>query len=405
MPSIEKRGERSWRLIVEDPSSSLRNRKQEKKTIRITDNALLNAPTKLQAYLNLELAKFQMEVESGKYIKAERMTFKDFVKEWHKNFAKQGLGGFTLKNYNSIIDSQLTPYFGNMEIGKIKTITIVKYFTQLRTPEGRKDGKEKPLSTNTLKNIYTVLKSIFDKAEEWRFISNNPMDGVQRPVADKKEKREMKQRKKSFTPDEARQVLLVLSELTEHWSLYFIGVLIGGFRRGEMLGVEWHCVDFVRGGIYIEKQITFDEFGNTVEGEVKTVESEAFVPMPKFYMNALEIYKKNWDKQKEDAGELWLGGDKQYLFHSGFGAKYYPDTPTGYWTKLRAKKNFPNIRLHDLRHTTAMLLREDHVDMKSIQERLRHSRMETTTLFYTEESDDISRYTADILEKYDPSKL
>lgn len=404
MPTFEQRGKNSWRLVVDVTKNSAgKKRNHEKKTIRITDPAILNSPTKLQNHINMELAKFQIEVDSGKHIKVTHILFSEFIETWEKNHAEEQLGGFTLKNYISIINSQLIPEFGDSVISKIKTIDIVSYFTKLRSPDGRKDGKKKPLATNTLLNIYTVLKSIFDTAHQWDFINKNPMDGVRRPLASKSEKKEMKLRKKSLTSEEAIQVILVLSELPSNWSLYFIGLVIGGFRRGEMSGIEWPAVDFKQGGLMIEKQITFSKDGETIEGDVKTVDSEAFVPMPNFYMNTLKDYKKEWEEEKDLLGSRWLGGDKQFLFHGGYGDMLYPDAPTKYWVRLRKKENLPNIRLHDLRHTMAMLLREEDVDMKTIQERLRHARLETTSRFYTHESEQISRQAADLLEKYDPA--
>ncbi|WP_375295212.1 tyrosine-type recombinase/integrase [Paenibacillus sp.] len=54
-----------------------------------------------------------------------------------------------------------------------------------------------------------------------------------------------------------------------------------------------------------------------------------------------------------------------------------------------------DFRLHDLRHSTSRILREDGADMKSIQERLRHTCPETTANICTEESDLVRRETAD----------
>ncbi|MFX3634506.1 MAG: hypothetical protein ACE3L7_02940 [Candidatus Pristimantibacillus sp.] len=60
----------------------------------------------------------------------------EFIETWEKNHAEEQLGGFTLKNYISIINSQLIPEFGDSVISKIKTIDIVSYFTKLRSPDG-----------------------------------------------------------------------------------------------------------------------------------------------------------------------------------------------------------------------------------------------------------------------------
>ncbi|NIK79069.1 integrase [Paenibacillus castaneae] len=161
---------------------------------------------------------------------------------------------------------------------------IVTFITSLRSPEARKDKRDKPLSTNTLLIIYKALKSILDSAHEWRLIAKNPIDGVSRPKADKKEKKELKSHKKSYTKDDVATVIKELYTAPTVWKLYFLGVLLGGIRRGEMLVVEWPAVVMENGGIYVEKQISFDEEGSSVEDELKTEESEAFVPMPRWFM-------------------------------------------------------------------------------------------------------------------------
>ncbi|GEO27059.1 hypothetical protein AAC03nite_28440 [Alicyclobacillus acidoterrestris] len=402
MPSIEKRGNNSWRLIVENGYDAKGKRVQERRTIRIDDETILRSKRRLQDYLNMELVKFQQEVESGQYIKPDRTTFADFVSVWKENYANQHLGAYTRRNYLDTIDAQLLPAFGHMELSKIKTMHIVSFMTSLRTPEGRKDGRNKPLATNTQLNIYKVLKSILDAAEQWRIIATNPMNGVDRPAPDKKEKKSLKSKKRAYTRAESEALIVALNDEPAHWRLYYLGVLLGGFRRGEMLAVEWPQVDFELGGLYIEKQISLDEDGRTVEAEVKTEESEGFVPMPRWYMTELAQYKKEWNKARLKQGSNWRGGDKQYLFHSGRGEMFYPNTPSLHWRRFLTKHNLPVIRLHDLRHTTAMLLREDGVDLKAIQERLRHSRLSTTADLYTHESDMVSRETADRLEKLNP---
>jgi len=348
------------------------------------------------------LAEFKREVLSGEYVKPSKITFQAFVPIWRENYALKNLGAYTRRNYMGIIESRLIPEFGHHELENIKTMHIVEYFSRLRKTDARKDNRSIPLSTNTLLNIYKVLKSILDNAKKWNLIAVNPMDGVDRPIPAKTEKREMKQRKRSYGAAEAEKAIAALYQEPETWRLYFIGVLLGGFRRGEYLATEWNQVDFKLGGIQVEKQITFDEDGNAIEGELKTEESEAFVPMPQWYMDELKKFRKKWIAQRNEVGTQWRGGDKQYVFHSGFGGKYYPNTPSLTWRRILKRHDLPPIRLHDLRHSTSKILREDGVDLKAIQERLRHTRLETTANIYTAKSEKISRYTANRLEKLNP---
>ncbi len=71
----------------------------------------------------------------------------------------------------------------------------------------------------------------------------------------------MRDKKKNYSWEETVQVLIEMFELPTRWRLYFSGVMMGGFRRGEMLAVEWSDIDNDRGAIWIEDQITFDEDG------------------------------------------------------------------------------------------------------------------------------------------------
>jgi len=403
MPSIEKRGDNSWRLVVEDGYDAQGKRVQRRKTVKIDDEALLKTKRKLQDYLQLELTKFRQQVESGQYIKPEHTTFADFIPTWKANYADQHLGAYTRRHYLQMTNAHLIPAFGHLELSKIKTMHIVSFLTRLRAPEGRKDGQDKPLAANSQLNIYKALKSILDAAERWRIIARNPMDGIPRPKPDKAERKALVTRKKAYTRVEAELLIAALFNEPEQWRMYFLGILLGGFRRGEMLGVEWPQVDTDLAGIHIEKQISLDEEGRPVEAELKTAESQAFVPMPRWYMAELAKYRQTWIRERWEMQQAiqWHGEDKQYLFHN-HGEKYYPKTPSLHWRRLLDKHDLPRIRLHDLRHTTAMLLREDGVDLKSIQERLRHTRLSITADLYLHESELVSRETAERFEKLNP---
>jgi integrase len=402
MPNIEKRGPNSFRLRIDSGYSAVGKQIQHRKTIKIDDEAVLKSKRKLNAYLDEELVKFRKEIEAGQFTKPEKITFGDFVSTWKKNYADLHMGEYTRLNYMRIVNAHLIPTFGSMELKKIKTLHIVTFLTNLRAPDARKDNRNKPLATNTILNVYKTLKSILDAAEKWRVLSVNPMNGVDRPLPDKQEKKELINRKHSYTTDEVERLIDVLQNEPEHWRLYYLGVLLGGFRRGEMLGMEWAQVDFTLGGLHVEKQISLNEQGRPVETELKTEESAAFVSMPDWYMHELEKFKKKWAQEKLKLGAQWKGLDKQYLLHNGKGQKLYPDTPSLHWRRMLTKYNLPAIRLHDLRHTTATLLREDGADLKSIQERLRHTRLATTADLYTHKTDSISRETANRLDKFNP---
>ncbi|MEJ9220693.1 site-specific integrase [Paenibacillus glucanolyticus] len=401
----EHLGGNRYKLVERDPSKA----KRPKKSITVEmpeEIARSKSEKKKEAWLALEEAKWSELVMTGQYEgkgknrrKSDKKTFAEFVPIWHKSYAKENMGGKTILNTMSIINSRLLPEFGDTWINDITTLELVEWFSELRNLKN-----DEPLATNSKLNIYKAAKSIFDAATEWKVIKENPMDGVQRPSQSKKEKKVIRSRKKAYTRQEVEKLLTALYTLPTRWRLYFTGAMLGGFRRGELLAVEWPNVDHEQCAVWIENQITLDEEGNKIEGEVKTEESEGWVAMPKWYMDELKSYRREWAKEKLNS-KLWLGGDKEYVFHSGKGVMYYPTTPTLTWSRFLADNKLPHVKLHGLRHTAGMLLRESGADLKTIQERLRHTKLDTTANIYTHKSETISKAAVAHLEELNPKRM
>lgn len=381
-----------YRLCTNDPKSV--KRKRIYKTVKVPED-IYKSERKTKLWLDRELALYVEKVESGQLIKTDKITLDQFYEMWKKGYAEQNMGKYTRYMTDNIYTIYIKPKFGDVRLDMIRPIHLVNFMVELV----RKDGK--PMATNSKLNIYKALKSLFDHAHKWKFVAENPMEGVGRPSAGKQEQRQMKKRKKAYSSTEVVDVITALYDLPERWRLYYLGVLLGGFRRGEMLAVQWPHADFEVYGVHIEMQITFDEKGDKAEDEVKTISSEGFVPMPVWYMDELKKYKIEWDEEKKLSKE-WRGSGKKYIFHPGNGQMYYPNTPSLTWRRFLKGRDLPYIRLHDLRHTTATLLREYGADLKQIQERLRHSKLATTSDTYTHETELISRDAADRLERLNP---
>ncbi|UVI28194.1 tyrosine-type recombinase/integrase [Paenibacillus spongiae] len=398
MATKEKRGKNSWRLTVEAGTDANGERIRRRKTITVDDPSILRSARRLEDYLDLELAKFRIEVEAGEYIAPEKMQFVRFVELWLDKHAKKEYSPRTLVNYISRLETHIVPRFGHMMIDKIKPMHVVSFKDYLSTPEARLDGKNSPLSESSQLFIFKVLHAVMNSAKEWRVIPENPVDAVSPPKV-------MKKKKDVYGEEEAILAIQALLNLPKLWMLYFLGAMMGGFRRGELLALEWPDVDFERNALMIRQSISWTEGGEAAVKGTKE-DTEEWVTMPYWYMGMLRQYQAEWDEEREMIeDEDWQGGNKSYVFHSGYGRPYYHDTPTGTWRKFLKNNNLRPVRLHDLRHTAATLLLEDGVDLKLIQERLRHARHETTADFYAHVTKKASRGVADRLEKFNPTNL
>ncbi|AXF39444.1 integrase [Paenibacillus phage Wanderer] len=396
--SIEKRGENTWRLTIDLGYSPDGSRNRLRKKVVVEDKALLKTKKKLREYLEDELHKFKIEVEAGEYIAPQKMTLKQFIEnEWEPKYASntENLSPLTYQTYMHFIESRIMPVFGHKNLEDIRTLHIVTFINDLSKSGARKDRKDDVLSASTIQYIHRVFKNILCRAVEWQLIKNNPIVGVKKPKAEQTEF-------DFYDEEEAREVISALNKEPRKWKLFMLGSMIGGFRRGELLALEWADVDFDNLTLSITKSISLTVGGRAFEKEPKSTSSKRVVDMPEWYMQELKVHEREWKKEKLFMGDKWLGGDRQYVFHAGYGKPFFHTTPTKWWCSFVRRNKLKYIRLHDLRHSSATLLIEAGAPMKAIQKRLGHSRHQITADVYAHVTKKVSRETAEKFDKFAP---
>lgn len=406
MASVTKRGEYSFRLQVDLGYDAKGKRLFERKTVHASDE-ILKSKRKLESFLDDELAKFKMEVESGQYIKPEKMTITQFVELWRTEYANniKNLSPTTRRFYNDVINSRILPLYGHRLLDEIKVIELVKYLNKLEEPGQRLDGKDGKLAGSSIDNVHKTFNNIFERAKEWNFIKSNPMDTVKRPTIDTKEKQ-------SYTESETHSTIAALFNVSRKRRLMCLGAILGGFRRGELNGLEWPAVNFEGNFISVINNIPLTENGVAVEKGPKSKSSVRLVKMPAWYMQELRSFYVEWKAQQMNARRVWRGGDRNYVFHNDFGEPYYYQYISKWWMKFCKKNQIRYLTFHELRHTYASLLLEDGATtgadedslLKILQKQLGHSKLSTTSDIYSHVSENVKDITARRFDKFDPKK-
>ncbi|MDR5584858.1 site-specific integrase [Paenibacillus larvae] len=399
--SIEKRGENTWRLTIDLGYNQDGSRNRLRRKVVVEDKALLKTKKKLREYLEDELHKFKIEVEAGEYIAPQKMTLRQFIEnEWEPKYASntENLSPLTYQTYMHFIENRIMPVFGHKNLEDIRTLHIVTFINDLSKPEARKDGKSGKLSPGTIQYIHRVLKNIFNRATEWQLIKTNPIVGVKKPKVEQTEF-------DFYDEDEAREAIAALSKEPRRWRLLILGSMVGGFRRGELLALEWSNVDFDNMTLSINKSISLTKDGRAVEKAPKSKSSKRIVDMPDWYMDELKVHEYEWKKEKLSVGDKWRGGDRQYVFHAGFGKPFHHTYPTEWWNCFTKRHNLKRVRFHDLRHSSATLLIEAGASMKAVQQRLGHSKHQTTADIYAHVTKKVSRDTAEKFNKFAPNNI
>ena len=162
-------------------------------------------------------------------------------------------------------------------------------------------------------------------------------------------------------------------------------LILGGFRRGELLGLYWDHIDFENQTVKIDKSLLSTSGIGIYEGKVKTVKSNRTVALPKECFDLLREYKKLQEDRKRVLGKEWQ--DSPYVFKMIKGGQMKPDWLSRSWNTLLENNNLRHIRLHDLRHTCATYLLSIGTPIATVSRKLGHSDIYTTLNTYTHSID------------------
>ncbi|MEC1940159.1 site-specific integrase [Bacillus velezensis] len=390
MPSIEKRGEKSYRLIVEVGTKG--KRKKEKKSIRIEDEKLLKSPKKLRTFLESEWYKFKAEIEAGTYIKPQKRTFNMFVDDWENKYAMSHLDGKTIETYNYIMSKEIRPWFGDMHLEDIQPIHILNFLDDYKK-------SNENISSSSIHARYRIIRDILGRAAEWKIIGENPALNVKRPKQEYKEY-------EIYTEEEINHIFHLLDEYAPLRNRVFIKFAItGGFRRGELLAIDESDLFFDTNQVRIDESLQYTK-KHGYRFKAPKNKSSRTITLPTSVMQEAYILLKEIKKNRLLLGELWVGWkedkNKLMLFGADNGKPQYPTSPNTWWQKFTKRHNIKPGRLHDLRHTHATMLVNQlgtvpGLNIKDISERLGHSNIQTTLNTYTHSNRQADALVADAI--------
>ncbi len=99
------------------------------------------------------------------------------------------------------------------------------------------DGKDKPLSNNTIRHYHSFLSSVLGVAVKWGLIPSNPCERATLP---KKEKT----RPRYLDEEQAGRLLELIEGEDMQFKTMIKMFMFTGMRREELCGLEWKDIDF-----------------------------------------------------------------------------------------------------------------------------------------------------------------
>lgn len=281
------------------------------------------------------------------------VKFEAFAEQWFEEYAKLNLRSSTYEKMKQL-PKRVYPAIGHLRLDKITGRHIQQFINDLAL-NGKNLLNGNSLSRKTIVHHLNFISDVFSYAIKMDMLSDNPCRNVTVPKGESKEK-------EIYTIDELAQIfeLLDRDDVPIKFRAFFKLAVYSGFRRGELLGLEWKDIDWENNLISVRRTSNYTAERGTYTDTTKTKKSKRTLKFPDYVMNMLRELKEEQDKEQNELGNKWTYTDR--LFTQWDGKPMGNNSPY-YWVKRFCKRN--NLRfcdLHSLRHHNNMKTRSSNLN-------------------------------------------
>ena len=240
----------------------------------------------IEKELNRQAVMFEEACNRGYQSRA--VKFEVFAEEWFESYAKPNLRNTT---YERMLQLRGRAYaaIGHLRMDKI-TPRQIQAFVNTLSKDGANERTGKPLAPKTIRHNLSFISDVFSYAVKMGVVSDNPCSKVTIPKAQPTEK-------KIYTLEEVEKFLTLLNDEPLKYRTFFNIMIYSGFRRGEMLGLEWKDVDFENNVISIRRTSNYTAKQGVYTDTTKTRRSQRSLKFPQEIMDMLKEYKEEQDAQ------------------------------------------------------------------------------------------------------------
>ena len=344
----------------------------------------------------------EKELLDGTFLVPDTMTVEEMLYKWIPiQSSKHKWSPKTYTQSVAMVQNLIVPYIGKRKVQDLRTYDIEQFYATLsQTPCGQyvhgekqeltENQKKRLLSSTSIHEVHTLLKTAFSYAVDWDLIHKSPTPR-EAPKINTEER----------TIWDERTMLAALQTIENpalHLAVHMSMIL--SLREGEILGLQPGDLDFDaadgRGTISVNKALQradkvalskidptqiYHTFPDRREGSksslilkrTKTKKSNRILYMTKPLKEELLAWLEKMKQDEQSAPEKYSNCGQ--LFRLPDGLPIAPDVLTKWYRMWRAEHSeFEKIVFHGLRHSSATYqLLQSGGDFKSVQGNTGHA--------------------------------
>ena len=301
------------------------------------------------------------KIEHGLSFDGAQLTLSQYMESWlsGKELARRPS---TVRNYRRYMNLYILPALGRMKVQSILPAHIRQLYLRMQH-EGR--------GARTIQLVHVTLHCAFSQAVKEGLVGYNPMEAVERPKVETK-------RYDILTEEQARTFMAAAKDHPLD-ALFFLA-LTTSMRKGEILGLMWTDVDWEKSVIRVERQLQPVSFEGGALVPTKTRSGRRAIMVGPVALALLKEHREKQELQKALAGDRWQ--EHGMIFTTSIGTYIDQTKVSRAFKQVLREANLPDIRFHDLRHTSISILLDNGTPVNTVQSRAGHSKASVTTDIY-----------------------
>lgn len=305
-----------------------------------------------------KVRKLEQERDAGTVRKPGKpWTVKQWLTHWIENIVPGTVADSTLSGYRVDVRVHLIPGVGAHRLIKLEPEHLERLYTKM-IQSGSKPA--------TAHHAHRTVRTALNEAKRRGHITENPATLAKAPRISEEEV-------DPYGVAEIKRLLDAASRRrnSARWAV----ALALGLRQGETLGLRWPDIDLDAGVLRVRRNRLRPKWDHGCGGtcgkarggycprrvplrpetaETKSRAGKRAIGLPDELVALLREHLKIQEKERAEAGTLWIGGG--WVFATPTGGPTNPRTDYTEWKRLLIAAGIRDGRLHDARHTAATVL-------------------------------------------------
>jgi len=314
------------------------------------------------------------QIDDGMTYSSATTRLAEYLTDW-LTFKKSIMRPSTWSHYKQLTHSYIIPNIGKIKLKELRTENVQKFYNLLSKHD---------VGAPTIQKIHKLLRSAVGNAVASGTLPHNSVSFAHPPG-------DPPQEMKVLDESQVSQFLIFIAG--HRWEALYYLAIATGMRRGELLGLKWEDIDWLKQTVKVARQI---RPGDQSFQPLKTRFSRRTITIG---AKTIQVLRDHYERQQETrkaAGRKWV--ENGLVFTNTHGGPLCANHMTQVFQGLLEACGLPKIRFHDLRHTAASLMLNNGIPPIVVSRRLGHSKASTTLDVYGHLLDSMQNEAASLMD-------